>query len=94
MALFLYIAGVVDHDGTANARLAKLESVVDSLPPQFSNEWFYPGTKAFISKQSGVSDGLKAALSALCKEGDWYTITDAKRIIAMNRRELTPPSRT
>ena len=93
MALFLYIAGVVDHDGTAPARLNRLEAVVDSLPPQFSNEWFYPGTKAFIG-QSNLTDSLKAALTALCKEGDWYTIADAKRIIAMNRREITPPSRT
>ncbi len=93
MALFLYIAGVIDHDGTASARLTRLESVVDSLPPQFSNEWFYPGTKGFIS-QTGLSDGLKAALSALCKEGDWYTVPDAKRIIAMNRREVALPSRS
>ena len=92
MALFLYIAGVVDHDGTATARLARLDSVVDSLPPQFSNEWFYPGTKAFIGR-SNLSDGLKAAVSALCKEGDWYSKADAKRVIEMNRRELTLPSR-
>jgi HEAT repeats len=87
MALFLYFAAVVDRDSSANARLSRLESIVDSLPRDFNNEWVYPGTRAFIQR-SNVPDHLKSALLQLCREGKWYAADKAKDVIAANRREL------
>lgn len=88
MALFLYIASVVDHDVSAPARLVALERVVDSLPKAFYNEWAYPGTRAYI-QQTDMPDSMKSAILELCREGDWYAPAEAKRIIALNRRELS-----
>ena len=50
-ALFAYIAAVMRGDNTlAGSRLTQFETVIKTLPPQFSNNWAYPGTNEFIRK--------------------------------------------
>ncbi|MEP6491869.1 MAG: HEAT repeat domain-containing protein [bacterium] len=88
MALFIYIASVMRHDpSVAVPRLAELETVVRSLPPDYYNNWIYPGTLVFID-HSDLSPPLKAALRKLCRGGRWYSTQQAATIIAENRTAL------
>jgi len=88
MALFIYIASVMRHDpGIATPRLTELESVVRSLPPDYYNNWIYPGTLVFIDR-SDLAPPLKAALRKLCKAGQWYSPSQAASVIAENRTAL------
>jgi hypothetical protein len=90
MTLFPYIASVLRHDtASASVHLAELERLIPSLPNEFYNNWIYPGTLAFIDRRKDLSPGLKKAMSALCKGGDFYPQTEALRIMAENRSELT-----
>jgi hypothetical protein len=87
-ALFAYMASVMAGDtALARARLARLEGEVRALPDQFSNNWTYPGTEAFI-KRSDLPDPLKKALLELCRGGLWYSRSERERVIAENRRAL------
>ncbi len=95
MNLFLYVASVMQHQpDSAVARLTRLEAVIRTLGSDYSNNWVYPGTIAFI-QHSDLAPRLKQALIGLCKEGDWYTQSEAAAKIAANRaalKTLTPSS--
>jgi hypothetical protein len=89
MMLFPYIASVMRHDtASASVHLAEIERLIPSLPNEFYNNWIYPGTLAFIDRRKDLSPGLKKAMSALCKGGNFYPQTEALRILADNRSEL------
>ncbi len=87
-ALFAYMAfAIAGERDLASSRLDRLEAVVDSLQPNFANNWLYPGTLAFINVNARTPQ-LRAALTALCKEGRWHTRDRARAIIKQNRDAL------
>jgi hypothetical protein len=88
MTLFLYFASAFAREtDSAAVRLARLDAVVDSLPPGFNNLWEYPGTRAFI-RRSALAPAVKKGLLDLCREGPWYTRAEAKAVIQENRQAL------
>jgi hypothetical protein len=87
-AVFSYMALAMRGDALgAASRLDQLEAVIRTLPPDFMNNWAYPGTEHFIGT-SGAPPGLRDALLRLCKSGEWYSTAEAAAVIAENRRAL------
>lgn len=88
MTLFLYLSSVMQRQtDSASVRLDELETVVRSLPSDFYTNWIYDGTLLFIER-SDLPSELKAALSAFCKEGDWYSQKEALAVVDQNRSAL------
>jgi hypothetical protein len=87
-ALFSYMALAMRGDPSgAASRLDKLDAVIRTLPPGFTNNWSYPGTEHFI-RTSGAPPALRDALLRLCKSGEWYSTAETADVIAENRRAL------
>jgi hypothetical protein len=88
MRLFMYMAAVMKPDlAAAKLRLADLETWIVALPPNYYNNWVYPGTLVMIDR-SELDPRMKQALRNLCKEGQWYTQQRRKDIIKENRDAL------
>ena len=88
MRLFIYMAAVMKPDTVrAKSSLNELEATIRALPPNYYNNWVYPGTLVFIGR-SELEPAMKQALRNLCKEGQWYTQPRAAEIIRENRAAL------
>ena len=88
MRLFLYMSAVMKPDAAAaETRLTELSGLLNELPTGYYNNWIYPGTLVFIEK-SNLSPSLKAALTKLCKGGQWYTASEAAEVVAENEAAL------
>jgi len=89
MRLFIYMAAVMKPDvAAAKSRLADLEALIRPLPPNYYNNWVYPGTLVLIDR-SDLDPQMKQALRNLCKEGQWYPKPRALEIIKENLAALT-----
>jgi len=88
MRLFTYIAAVMRGDNArAKSSLNELEATIHALPPNYYNNWVYPGTLVLIDR-SELEPAMKQALRNLCKEGQWYTQQRAAEILRENRAAL------
>jgi HEAT repeat protein len=88
MRLFMYMSAVMKPDfAAAKTRLNDLETLIRELPPNYYNNWVYPGTLVLIDR-STLDPLMKQALRDLCKEGQWYTQQRAGEIIRENRAAL------
>ena len=88
LTLFAYMSDVLRRDrAAADSSLIALETVIRSLPGSYYNNWVYPGTLVFIDRGK-LPAAMKSALRDLCKEGQWYTPQEARRIVAENRAAL------
>ena len=51
MRLFIYMAAVMKPDiAAAKSRLTDLEALIRPLPPNYYNNWVYPGTLMLIDR--------------------------------------------
>jgi hypothetical protein len=64
----------------AKSSLNELEATIRALPPNYYNNWVYPGTLVLIDR-SELEPAMKQALRNLCKEGQWYTQQRAAEVI-------------
>jgi len=88
MRLFTYMAAVMKGDSVrAKSSLNELEVTIRALPPNYYNNWVYPGTLVLIGR-SELEPAMKQALRNLCKEGQWYTQQRAAEVIRENRAAL------